>query len=593
MIRETLDPAAANVLINLRPNDGTAVLVRASTGAVTANVGTTTQPPPAWVKLVRTGNSITASASPDGSSWSVVATTTVTMTPNVLIGLAVNSHDTSQLNTSVFDNVTVTAGSSTSPPAAPNSPSPDDAATGVAANASLTWSAVGATSYDVSFGSTNPPPQVASGVTSASYTPSSMAASATYFWRVNARNSAGASLGPVWSFTTAPEPGGGALPAPWIADDVGAVTPAGTASHSSGTFTVEGGASGDGVWARADALHFVHRTVSGDGEIVARVRGLENTNADAKAGVMIRAGLEAGAAQATVAVTPGGAVQFLSRPAANEPLATAAPASQTPPAWLRLVKSGSSVTGYVSANGTSWTQVGSAVVPLGAAPIAGLAVSSYDSAVLNTATFDSVAMTDSSSPPPPPPTAAGDVVIYASDIPASARHGSWRVANDSLSPDGIKLRTRNNGVAITSAPLANPTHYVDVAFTAEANTPYRLWIRMRAGGDSPSNDSVWVQFSDALVNGSSAFRVNTTSGLLVNLATDGSGSSLAAWGWQNTAYWLSQPTTFTFGTSGMHTLRIQVREDGAQFDQIVLSPGSYLQSPPGAASRDTTIVPKE
>jgi hypothetical protein len=419
-----------------------------------------------------------------------------------------------------------------------------------------------------------------------------MAANATYFWRVNARNSAGASPGPVWSFTTAPEPGGGALPAPWIADDVGAVTPAGTASHSSGTFTVGGGGSDGGFWDRADALQFVHRTMSGDGEIVARVRGLENTNVDAKAGVMIRAGLEAGAAQATVAVTPAGAVQFLSRPAANEPLATVAAASQTPPAWLRLVKSGSSVTGYVSANGTSWTQVGSAVVPLGAAAIAGLAVSSYDSAVLNTATFDSVAVTDAS-PPPPPPTAAGDVVMYASDIPASARHGSWRVASDSLSPDGIKLRTRNNGVAITSAPLANPTHYVDVAFTAEANTPYRLWIRMRAGGNSPSNDSVWVQFSDALVNGSSAFRVNTTSGLLVNLATNGSGSSLAAWGWQNTAYWLSQPTTFTFGTSGMHTLRIQVREDGAQFDQIVLSPGTYLQSPPGAASGDTTIVPKE
>jgi hypothetical protein len=60
----------------------------------------------------------------------------------------------------------------------------------------------------------------------------------------------------------------------------------------------------------------------------------------------------------------------------------------------------------------------------------------------------------------------------------------------------------------------------------------------------------------------------------------------------NSAYWLSQPTTLTFAGSGNHTLRIQVREDGVQFDQIVLSPTTYLSSPPGPASNDATIVTK-
>jgi hypothetical protein len=50
-------------------------------------------------------------------------------------------------------------------------------------------------------------------------------------------------------------------------------------------------------------------------------------------------------------------------------------------------------------------------------------------------------------------------------------------------------------------------------------------------------------------------------GLLVNLATDSTAGSLNNWGWQNAAYWLSQATTVPFATSGMHTLRIQVRED--------------------------------
>jgi hypothetical protein len=78
----------------------------------------------------------------------------------------------------------------------------------------------------------------------------------------------------------------------------------------------------------------------------------------------------------------------------------------------------------------------------------------------------------------------------------------------------------------------------------------------------------------------------------VNLATNASASSLNNWGWQNTAYWLSQATTVTFASSGAHTLRIQIREDGVQFDQVVLSPSTYLSSSPGAVTNDTTIVPK-
>ena len=115
---------------------------------------------------------------------------------------------------------------------------------------------------------------------------------------------------------------------------------------------------------------------------------------------------------------------------------------------------------------------------------------------------------------------------------------------------------------------------------------------MKAVGNSKLNDSVWVQFSDAQANGSPVYPINSTNGLLVNLATDSTASSLNGWGWQNTAYWLSQATTITFPTTGTHTLRIQVREDGVQLDQIVLSPTTYLSSPPGPPSNDATIVPK-
>src|SRR5439155_14882394 len=115
---------------------------------------------------------------------------------------------------------------------------------------------------------------------------------------------------------------------------------------------------------------------------------------------------------------------------------------------------------------------------------------------------------------------------------------------------GVKLTTPDNNVANTAAPLASPADYVDVTFNANAGTPYTLWLRLQALNNSKYNDSLWVQYSDAQSGGSQVYPLNSSSALLVNLATDTAAGSLNAWGWQNGAYWLSQATTVTFATSG-------------------------------------------
>jgi len=189
------------------------------------------------------------------------------------------------------------------------------------------------------------------------------------------------------------------------------------------------------------------------------------------------------------------------------------------------------------------------------------------------------------------PASNGNIVIYASDIPAAARHGSWAAASDATSPNGIKLTTSDVGVQNLNNPLASPVDYVDVTFSAVPGTPYRIWLRLKALNNNKFNDAVWVQFSGASASGSPVYGINTTAGLMVNLATDSTATSLNGWGWQNTAYWLSQPTTLTFA-GGSQTLRVQVREDGVAFDQIVLSPTTYLNAPPGPVTNDGTIVPK-
>src|SRR5262245_49052130 len=92
--------------------------------------------------------------------------------------------------------------------------------------------------------------------------------------------------------------------------------------------------------------------------------------------------------------------------------------------------------------------------------------------------------------------AATDIVLYAAD--ASQLHGNWSLTGDTTAAGGRALVSEDRGWASTASPLENPTDYFEFAFTAPAGTPYRVWFRMRAAANSKYNDSIFVQFSDAL-----------------------------------------------------------------------------------------------
>ena len=192
--------------------------------------------------------------------------------------------------------------------------------------------------------------------------------------------------------------------------------------------------------------------------------------------------------------------------------------------------------------------------------------------------------------PAQPPAAAPEIVLYAADITTMA--GSWSRVGDASAAAGAKLTTPDNGWASTSAPLASPADYFEVTFDAPAGTPYRLWLRLQATGDTKSSESVWVQFSDARSSsGAAVYGLGTTQGLLVNLENC-SACGVSGWGWQNRAYWLADTGELRFASGGSHTMRVQVREDGVQLDQIVLSPSEFLAASPGGLKNDTRIVAK-
>jgi len=71
---------------------------------------------PFWVRLVRSGNLITGYTSPDGTTWTQQGTVSIVLSPVVYVGLAVSSGTYNLLNSSTFDNVTVTGTPAAIPP---------------------------------------------------------------------------------------------------------------------------------------------------------------------------------------------------------------------------------------------------------------------------------------------------------------------------------------------------------------------------------------------------------------------------------------------------------------------------------------------
>jgi hypothetical protein len=284
------------------------------------------------------------------------------------------------------------------PPDTPKYVSPASGGSVTTATATLTWNGgLWAHNYDIYFGTSSTPPLLAADVnlgpseTSTSnlkYTTPQLQANTTYFWRIVSKTMANVTkAGPVWSFTTSAA-SGGTLPTGWKSVDVGDVGTAGSASYNSGVFTVSG--SGDDVWGTSDAFHFAYQSLSGDGQIIARVASVADVASWSKAGVMIRGSLADNAAYGFMIVSAAKGTAFQYRKSTGALAASITGTSAGAPTWVKIVRQGSVITASQSANGSTWTQVGSVTITLGSTVDIGLAVSSHSTSQLCAAHFDHV-----------------------------------------------------------------------------------------------------------------------------------------------------------------------------------------------------------
>ena len=184
-----------------------------------------------------------------------------------------------------------------------------------------------------------------------------------------------------------------------------------------------------------------------------------------------------------------------------------------------------------------------------------------------------------------------DIVLRAADVPAANFHGTrFRRVSVSGAAGGIAIENANIGEAKRVTAYSSPNSYVELTFEAGSGVPYSIWVRMKASGNASSNDSLHLQFDRSVnASGSAIHRIGTSKSMPVVLENC-SDAGLNGWGW-NDGGWCEVGAPVYFQAAGRQRLRIQQREDGVMFDQIVISSNAHSSRSPGVLKVDTTIVP--
>ena len=342
MVRETLNAGSTHAMMALTPGNGLAFQRRVTTGGTTSTTLGANVVAPYWVKVVRSGATFTGYSSPDGTNWTLVGSDTIAMGSSVFIGMPVTSHNNTVLCTASIDNVTITGGGAPTPTAT--------------RTATRTFTPTPA-----------PPTFTPTRTATKTFTPTPGAPTST----------------PTRTPTRTATPTPGPIPPPWAQQDIGAVGVPGGATFSSGSFTVNG--SGSDIEGTSDQFHYVYEPVSGDVTIVARVASIQNTDPWAKGGVMIRETLSASSTHAMMVLTPGNGLAFQRRVTTGGTTSTTLGANVVAPYWVKVVRSGTTFTGYSSPDGINWTLVGSDTIAMGSSVFVGLPLTSHNNTMLCTA----------------------------------------------------------------------------------------------------------------------------------------------------------------------------------------------------------------
>lgn len=451
MIRADLSPGSAHAFACVNPQKIGSIIARPSAGAESTAISALNTWQlflPMWLKVTRQGNRIEVEFSPDAGTWQPLGTVDVALPETVYVGLAVTGHTTSALCEADFDLVTL-RGLAATPPSGLR------VAAFLPSHMQLTWVDNSTTNQaflierstdGVNFAQI----AVVSGAVS-TYSDSNMvgtAAPITYSYRVQSLETTDASVYSLPASAVYPSGGPG-----FVVQQIGPVQTLGKVSYDSrGIYTLT--ATGADFNGTADSGLGYFEIWQGDGDIIARVTSIDNTNPWAKSGVMIRESNWPEARCVGLFVTPGNGVVFQSRAATRGPTELTLGSHQDGWTWLRLTRRGHVFTAYESTDGIGWALVGSATVEMTPQVYLGLAATAHDnsSGIPGSSWIDNVTLA---------PVAAAFPVITAQPVSGTATWNEPMTFSANAAPtpytSGVGYQWYRNGQPLAGATSATFT----------------------------------------------------------------------------------------------------------------------------------------
>ena len=266
----------------------------------------------------------------------------------------------------------------------------------------------------------------------------------------------------------------------WEVAEIGAAKQ--NACESNGVFEIEG--AGADIWGKADQFIYTYKPLNGNAVIIAKVESLENSNAWAKSGVMIRENLTAGAKFADCMVTPSNGVAFQLRASANSDcVGHGLLAAITAPYWLKLERVGNMFSAYCSADGDIWVPIGTSIlVKMATQVYVGLAVTSHVANVTCKTVISNVSI--SSSPDiekPSTPTGLSASLVTSSGFALNwtASTDNFTIAEYDIFQDGTLIGTSGTSSMAITGLICDSTYSMTIQAKDESNN----WSELSAALD--------------------------------------------------------------------------------------------------------------
>ncbi|MGB8170115.1 MAG: DNRLRE domain-containing protein [Chthoniobacteraceae bacterium] len=280
------------------------------------------------------------------------------------------------------------------------------------------------------------------------------------------------------------------LPAPWNQALIGTVTSSSAAVDAEGAISsATVGGIGLATAATAEAGQFIYQTRTGDGVMTALVPAASPAQTGARYAVMIRENATNGGAlmagTATSSSTSYGAKLVYRTTTGGTAVFAGNALTATAPQWLRITRAGNSFMSECSADGSTWTNLGTATVPMASTALWGLFHHSDDlsgttySGNFQTAGFQNITFGTVSVP--------GAPGTFAITQPLPSRVALTWTAGTSAAGYRIERRTENGSFVQIVDLSASTLTFNDDSVAPNSGYEYRIYAFNSSGNSALSN----------------------------------------------------------------------------------------------------------